>query len=142
MHARVFIAATVAVVALSFQVAALQSTLTEKEYQASMKEISLTVGDAEGHLQARYWGEIEADAGRLISEFEKVEAFWKARNTEKAAAIAKKAKTAAVALDNAAVKDDHIAAGAAISRLKETCESCHPQYREKTDDGYRIKANR
>lgn len=141
MHARIFITATVAVVALSFQVAALQSTITEKQYEGAMKEISLTVGDAEGHLQARYWGEIEADAGRLISEFEKIEAFWKARNTEKAVAIAKKAQAAAKDLDSAAVKDDHIAAGAAINRLKETCESCHPLYREKTDEGYRIKAN-
>ncbi len=142
MHARGVVAATVAVFALSFHAGALQSTLTEKEYEAAMKEIALTVGDAEGHLQARYWGEIEADAGRLISEFEKVEAFWKARSTENAAAIAKKAQTAAAALDSAAVKDDHIAAGAAIGALKETCESCHPQFREKTDDGYRIKASR
>ncbi len=116
-----------------------QSVMTEKEYAATMKEISLTAGDAEGHLQARYWPELEDDGRRLVSMFEDVEAFWKARNTEKAVSIAQKAQRVAEALKNAAVKDDHEAAGAAIRQLKGTCESCHPQFREKTEDGYRIK---
>jgi hypothetical protein len=113
--------------------------MNEKEYEAAMKEISLTAGDAEGHLQARYWTELEDDATRLASMFEGVEAFWEARNTEKAISIAQRAQKAAGALMDAAVADDHEAAGAAIRSLKETCQPCHSQFREKTEDGYRIK---
>ena len=42
-------------------VGALQSTMTEEEYGAAMTEINFIVGDAELHIDARYWPELFED---------------------------------------------------------------------------------
>ena len=139
MCVRGVIPAISVVVALSLQAWALQSTLTEEKYEAAMKEISFTLGDAEGHIQAAYWPELEDDASMLTSLFKQVEAFWKARKIRNAADLAGEALTAVGALKAAAAKDDSDGTKSAVRELRGTCQSCHEGFREKTDDGYRIK---
>lgn len=139
MRCRGVIPAISVVVAISLQAWALQTTLTEEKFEAAMKEISLTAGDAEGHIQARYWPELEDDASMLTSLFEQVEAFWKARKIGKAADLAGEALTAAGALKAAAAKDDSDGTKSAVRSLRSTCQSCHEGFREKIEDGYRIK---
>ncbi len=139
MCIRKIILAICAVAALSLQVWALQSTLTEEKYSAAMKEISLTAGDAEGHIQARYWPELEDDADILTSQFEQVEGFWKERKIQKAANLAGEALRAVAALKSAAAKDDSDGTKSAVRALRGTCQPCHEAFREKTEEGYRIK---
>ena len=104
-----------------------------------MKEISPTAGDAEGHIQARYWPELEDDADILTSQFEQVEGFWKERKIQKAANLAGEALRAVAALKSAAAKDDSDGTKSAVRALRGTCQPCHEAFREKTEEGYRIK---
>ena len=132
--------AIVAVVTLcGLRVGALQTAPTETEYDAAMKEIGLSLGDAEGHIDARYWPETEADGAALAELFEQVQAFWEARDTAAAAEIAGTAIAASRALRAAAAQDDYDAARTAFGDLRGTCAACHQDYREETEDGYRVK---
>jgi len=141
MSIRRAIPAICIVVALSLQAWALQTTLTEEKFEAAMKEISYEVGDAEGHIQAAYWYELEDDDAVLTSFFEQVESFWKERKIGKAVELTGEALRAAGALKAAAAKDDSDGATRALRALRTTCRSCHEGFREKTEDGYRIKPN-
>ena len=71
--------------------------------------------------------------------FQQVEAFWKAREVEEAAAIAADAVAAARAITAAAGENNHDGAQSAFGDLRGTCATCHRSYREQTDEGYRIK---
>ena len=121
------------------QAGALQSTMTEEDYDAAMQEVRLTAGDADGHIDARYFPELEEDGRALASVFEQVEAFWKARDTQQAADIARSAVDAANALTAAAARDDRNAARSAFQTLQGTCQACHEDFRERTEEGFRIK---
>lgn len=131
---------TISVIAvLGLRAGALQSTMTEDEYDAAMKEIRMTAGDADGHIDARYFPELEEDGQALASLFGQVEAFWTARNTEAAAEIARTTVAAAEAMVAAASRDDRDAARSAYRELRGTCQACHEDFRERTEDGFRIK---
>ena len=139
MNARLLIAIISIVAPVGLGAKALQETLTEEEFDATMKEVGLTLGDTEGHIGARYWPETEEDGRRLQSMFQQVEAFWKAQEVEEAAAIAADAVAAARAITAAAGENNHDGAQSAFGDLRGTCATCHRSYREQTDEGYRIK---
>ena len=140
MRARVLMAIVAVVVVGGLRGAALQSVPTEMELDATMKEIRLTLGDAEGHIGSRYWPETEEDGQRLAAMFEQVEAFWTARETERAAGIAADAIAASRALTAAARRDDNDGATSAFDDLRGICSTCHQDYREQNEDGsYRVK---
>ena len=117
-----------------------QSVPTEEEYGALMTEIQFTVGDAELHVDSRYWPETREDLDKLVPMFEQVEAFWTARGTDDAVGFAQQALAALNDLGDAAVGQNLGGARAAITALRIACESCHEIHREQTDDGYRIKS--
>ena len=121
-------------------VGARQATPTEEEYGALMTEIRFTVGDAELHVDARYWPELGEDLDRLIPMFRQVEAFWTARGTDEAVGFATQALAAVGELSDAAGDQNPGASRAAITTLRGACQSCHENHREQTDDGYRIKS--
>ena len=131
--------AAVSLVAFGLQAEALQTTMTEAEYDAAMKEIRLTVGDADLHLQSQYWPELGTDVDRLKAFFEQVEAFWMAQGSEQATAFAGEALTAVATLSTAVGQQDRQAVTSAIKTLRGVCQSCHGVFREQTEDGYRIK---
>ena len=93
------------IIVLGLRGGALQSSMTEDEYDAAMKRIRMTAGDADGHIDARYFPELEESGQALASLFGQVEAFWTARNTEAAAEIARTALTATEAMTAAARRD-------------------------------------
>ncbi len=66
-----------------------QDPPTEEEYGPLMTEIRFTVGDAELHVDARYWPELGEDLDKLMPMFRQVEAFWTARGTDDAVGFAK-----------------------------------------------------
>ena len=116
-----------------------QSTMTEEEYGAAMTEINFLVGDAELHIDARYWPELFEDIGKLRTQFEQVEAFWTARGTEEAAEFARQVLEGLSPIGTASDEKDSSAASAALRALRGTCQSCHDGFREPSADGYRIK---
>ena len=120
-------------------ISARQSAPTEEEYGALMTEIRFTVGDADLHVDARYWPELGEDLDKLIPMFRQVEAFWTARGTDAAVGFAQQALAALTDLSDATVDQNRGGARAAIIALRGTCEACHENHREQTDDGYRIK---
>ena len=120
-------------------VGARQAVPTEAEYGALMTEIRLTVGDAEDHVDARYWPELGEDLDKLNRMFQQVEAFWTARGTEAAVGIATQAIAALNDLGDTAADQNQGGARAAVTALRGACRSCHENHREQTDDGFRIK---
>ena len=111
-------------------VGARQSVPSEEEYGPLMTEIRFTVGDAELHVDSRYWPETREDLDRLVPMFEQVEAFWAARGTDDAVEFATAALAALNDLGDAAVAQNVAGARAAISALRGICGSCHESHRE------------
>ena len=77
-----------AIVAGGPAIAAAQEALTEETYGPTMSEIRLIVGDAELHVDARYWPELGEDLDKLFPMFRQIEAFWAARGNDDAVAKA------------------------------------------------------
>ncbi|HJO37528.1 MAG: cytochrome c [Vicinamibacterales bacterium] len=116
-----------------------QAAISEIEFDALMKELRLTLGDVEQHIDSRYWPETADDGDRLAAMFEQVQAFWDARDVEEAAKLAAAGITASGALSLAASRNELDGTREALSEIRGTCGPCHQSYREETDDGYRIK---
>ena len=116
-----------------------QSAPTEEEYGPLMTEIRFIVGDADLHVDARYWPELGEDLDKLLPMLRQVEAFWTARGTDGAVGLAKETIAAFNELSAAAIDQNRGGARAAVIALRASCASCHETHREQTDDGYRIK---
>lgn len=118
---------------------ATQVAPTEEEYGALMTEVRFTVGDAELHVDARYWPELGEDLDKLIPMLRQVEAFWTERGTDGAVGFVEEALAAVNELSAALREESQNAGRAAITALRSACQSCHENHREETADGYRIK---
>lgn len=118
---------------------AAQEALTEETYGPTMSEIRLIVGDAELHVDARYWPELGEDLDKLFPMFRQIEAFWTARGNDDAVAKALTTIEALREIGDAGIAMEQGRARAGIRALRDTCQSCHDAHREETDDGYRIK---
>lgn len=117
----------------------LNAQISEEEYSAAMTEIRFLMGDAGLHIDARYWPELTEDVEKLRAQFDAIEAFWAARGTEGAVAFSQEALAKLEPIEVAADAMDIGAARAAVGELRTTCQSCHAEFREETDDGFRIK---
>ena len=117
-----------------------QAVLTEADFSAAMEEIDYVTGDAELHIDAKYWGDLGTDTDALKSLLEQIQKFWMAREVQGAVDFVEQALVATAALSRASAVEDDDQASQAFSGLKSTCRSCHREFRERTDDGgYRIK---
>ena len=97
-------------------------------------------GDAELHIDAKYWGDLGTDTDALKALLEQVQTFWLAREVQGAVDFTEQALDATAALSRASGTEDVDQADQAFSDLKATCRSCHREFRERTEDrGYRIK---
>ncbi len=117
-----------------------QEALTEETYGPTMSEIRLIVGDAELHVDARYWPELGEDLDKLFPMFRQIEAFWTARGNEDAVGRVGTTIEALREIGNAGIAMEQGRARAGIRALRGTCQSCHDAHREETADGYRIKS--
>ena len=61
-----------------------QAELTEESYGPLMTEIRFIVGDAELHVDARYWPDLGEDLDKLFPMFRQMEAFWEGRGNDEA----------------------------------------------------------
>ena len=116
-----------------------QPTLTEEEYGPMMTEARFLVGDAELHVDARYWPDLGEDLDKLFLMFRQIEAFWTARGNDDAVVFAKEALVILKEVGDAGIAMEQGPARAAIKALRITCASCHEAHREETADGYRVK---
>ena len=59
-----------------------QAVLTEADFSAAMEEIDYVTGDAELHIDAKYWGDLGTDTDALKSLLEQIQKFWMAREVQ------------------------------------------------------------
>ena len=116
-----------------------QEVTTEADYAKAMTEIRFLMGDADQHVDARYWPELADDVSKLRAQFEAVEAFWTARGTDAAVVRAQEAIGKLEPILAAADDKNPQTAASSVQALRGTCQSCHQQFREETADGFRIK---
>ena len=116
-----------------------QEIPTEEAYSEMMKEINLTLGDAAMNIDAMYWADLGVVSDRLTGMFERVQAFWTARQVQPAVDFSAEALAVTSALSQASVAMSGERANQALTELRSVCRSCHTEYRERVGDGYRIK---
>ena len=139
MHLRKWFSVLVVAAALALPLWA-QQAMSDDEYDATMKQIRATVGGANDHITARAGADVAADGTALAESFAKVQAFWEAREREDATGWAAAALEAARDLESAGGAGNFEAAATAFGNLRGACMPCHTQYRERTEDGFRIKS--
>ncbi len=135
------------VVSVAFTLGAVRSSvepqeaiLTEADFAAAMEEMDYVSGDAELHIDAKYWGDLGTDTDAMKALLEQVRTFWVAREVQGAIDFTEQALAATAALSRASGTGDGGQADQAFSDLRATCRSCHREFRERTEDGgYRIK---
>ena len=131
---------TLCIALMAFPAAAQESPPTLEAYEKAMKEIDHVLDEAEFHIDARYWADLGSDTDALRANFNRVKAFWEARNASDAVRFVEQALTANSALSRASMASDKTQASRAVGDLRAACKACHSEYREKTDDGFRIKS--
>ena len=68
-----------------------------------------------------------------------MESFWTAQEQPQAVEFATRAIEAARSIGRASGSQDRNAATTALAELRSVCSSCHGEFREETDDGFRIR---
>ena len=116
-----------------------QQDVSEEDYDAAMKAIFATQREVNDHIEAQNAPDVGADGAKLVEAFEQVEAFWNGRNEAAAMELSTKALEAARRFQEAGGAGNFDAASEAFGEIRSTCMPCHQQYRERTEDGYRIK---
>ncbi len=125
--------------ALQPPMAAAQEISNEEAYAEVMKDINLSMGDAAMNIDATYWEDLGAVSDRLTRSFERVQAFWTARQVQPAVDFSAEAIAAVYALGQASGAMSGSRANDALTDLRSVCRSCHTEFREQVGDGYRIK---
>jgi len=129
----------VVTVGLGASLAAAQDEVTESDYEAAMQELRYLATDTSLHIDASYWGDVGEDSDKIRAELAKVEAFWTAQEQPQAVEFATQAIEAARSIGRASGSQDRNAATTALAELRSVCTSCHGEFREETDDGFRIR---
>ena len=119
--------------------AAAQDAVTAEDYEAAMQELRYLATDTSLHIDASYWGDVGEDSDKIRAELAKVESFWTAQEQPQAVEFATQAIEAARSIGRASGSQDRNAATSALAELRSVCQSCHSEFREETDDGFRIK---
>ena len=126
-------------VGLGASLAGAQDAVTESDYEAAMQELRYLATDTSLHIDASYWGDVGEDSDKIRAELAKVEAFWTAQEQPQAVEFATQAIAAARSIGRASGSQDRNEATSALAELRGICQSCHAEFREETDDGFRIK---
>ena len=116
-----------------------QEILNEEGYAAVMTEIDLTIGDAQMNIDAMYWDDLGVVTDRLTVLFERVQAFWTARQGQPAVDFSAAALAATYAVGQASGAMSGSRANQTMAELRSVCRSCHTEFREPIDGGFRIK---
>ena len=126
-------------IGFSATLATAQDAVTADDYEAAMQELRYLATDTSLHIDASYWGDVGEDSDKIRAELAKVESFWTAQEQPQAVEFATQAIAAARSIGRASGSQDRNAATSALAELRSVCQSCHAEFREETDDGFRIK---
>lgn len=103
----------------------------EAQYKAWMQSLQPTLRAVRGAADN---AAAAADATKLADTFDKVAAFWKAKNADDAVKLAETARDAAKAI--ASGTGDK---AANLQTIQGTCATCHAAHREGTAPNFKIK---
>jgi hypothetical protein len=116
-----------------------QEIVTEEQYAEVMNDLRLSMGDAAMNIDATYWEDLGAVSDRMTALFERVQAFWTARQVQPAVDFSAQALTVTYALGQASGAMSGSRANQTMTDLRSVCRSCHTAFREEVGDGYRIR---
>jgi hypothetical protein len=116
-----------------------QEIVTEEQYAEVMNDIRLSMGDATMNIDATYWEDLGGVSDRMTALFQRVQAFWTARQVQPAVDFTAQALAVTYALGQASGAMSVSRANQAMTDLRAVCRSCHTEFREEAGDGYRIK---
>ena len=116
-----------------------QEIVTEEQYAEVMNDLRLSMGDAAMNIDATYWEDLGAVSDRMTALFERVQAFWTARQVQPAVDFSAQALAVTYALGQASGAMSGPRVNQAMTDLRAVCQSCHTEFREEVGDGYRIK---
>jgi cytochrome c556 len=130
---RVRLLTTLAVAALGVTILAAEKP--PDTYVKLMKDTNTAVQSLRGHVQAKDYDGIAADAAALRKLFTDTEAFWAARRVDDAVGFAKTGGKAASDLETAAKARNEDGVATAARSVNGTCMGCHAAHRERLPDG-------
>jgi cytochrome c556 len=120
---------------ISAAAAALAAENPPESYAKLMKDTNAAMQSLRGHVQAKDYEGMTADATSLKKLFADTEAFWTARKADDAIGFAKTAGKAAAALEAAARTRNDDGVATAARTVNGTCMGCHTAHRERLPDG-------
>lgn len=106
-----------------------------ESYVKLMKDTNTVAQALRGHVQAKDYDAIAADAAALNKLFADTEAFWTARKIDDAIAFSKTGAKGAADLEAAAKAKNEEGVATAARAVNGTCLGCHTAHRERLPDG-------
>jgi hypothetical protein len=106
-----------------------------ESYVKLMKDTNTAAQSLRGHVPAKDYDAMAADAAALKKLFADTEAFWTARKVDDAMGFAKTGAKAAADLEAAASAKNEEGIATAARAVNLTCQGCHTAHRERLPDG-------
>ena len=106
-----------------------------ESYVAAMKTVNATNGALRGHVTAKDYAGIEADAKALKGAFETTVKFWEDKKVEDAIGWSKAVVKASEDLEKGAKDKNDEAIGVAQKAIGGSCMTCHTAHRDRQPDG-------
>lgn len=100
-------------------VIAQEAVPTREDYSALIREVDFTIGDAELHIDQKYWGDLGSDTDVLKVLMEQIEAFWQKDNITPGVEHSSQALVAIRQLSQASGQENNSEARQAVQRLKQ-----------------------
>lgn len=100
-----------------------------------MKDTNAASTVLRGHVQAKDYDAIAADAATLKPLFADIEKFWTGRNADDAIGFAKTGAKSVGELETAAKAKNEEGVATAARAINGTCMGCHTAHRERLPDG-------
>jgi hypothetical protein len=117
-------------------------TPEEAAFDAIMKRINPAFGGVRQAVAAGGGDKAAEQAAILKQGFTETEAFWKKRDKADAVKWANDARGHAETLEAAVKAGKWDEAKAAVTGLQQSCSACHGAYRQRGEDGYRIRSDK
>jgi mono/diheme cytochrome c family protein len=131
---RVYVSETLAVAAVGV-VSLLAGERPPESYVKLMKDTNTAAQTLRGHVQAKDYDGIAADAAALGKLFADTEGFWTARKADDAIGFSKTGAKASADLEAAARAKNDDGVATAARAVNGTCMGCHTAHRERLPDG-------
>ncbi len=95
------------------------TTTSEEDYVSIVREIDFTVGDAELHIDQKYWGDLGTDSDALKALVGEIQVFWQEQNNSSGIKHSSQALKAISQLSRASGQENDSEARQAVRKLKQ-----------------------